>query len=410
MIIKFLNTITHEEYPCELPDSMVENIDHTFAYINDTIYGFFSTIPEELKDQEECKKEVKDKLFPVLRFSYFNYKLPIDIPSNFDEKFDQVLDNLLQKKYPEIYQRIERNKNNFYGECRALFLAYVFDNVQKEEKALKSHRKDECFCKDYALRIIDMFKNLSLDEIPSIEIFSATLSKLDQEMLIDDRRKAGYRLILAGLANTISKLTSIFITNPGEKPINLVNAFREAVTTPGEIAAGVNGTNNSDKTNYIEKIKVIIDESIQYFEKILTDIDTAIETIKKVDSCKSIAYLKMEQQFVSAFIDATMSFLNKYKEESDEKTKAGIIASYGKVSTEFTSAIDTLLVSFDCTPNDDNPLQDNVVAIWKMIGDAIETKSPTWYFELTKQFMDNWNSLFGSLEPETKPDEEKKES
>lgn len=410
MLIKFLNTVTHEEYPCELPDSMVENIDHTFAYINDTIYGFFSTMPEELKDQEECKKEVKDKLFPVLRFSYFNYKGPVDIPSNFDEKFNQTLDNLLQKKYPEIYQRIEKNKDNFYGDCRALFLAYVFDNVEKEKKALEMQRKDECFCKDYALRIIDMFKNLSLNEVPSIEVFSATLSKIDQEMLVDTRRRSGYRLLLTGLADTVSKLTSVFITKPGEKPIDLVNAFREAVATPGAIAAGCNDVDNPDRANYVEKIKVIINEAIQYFEKILTDIDTAIETIKKVDSCKSIAYLKMEQQFVSAFIDATMSFLNKYKDEPDENKKAGIIVAYNTVATEFHTAIDTLLVSFDCTPNDDNPLQDNVIAVWKMIEDQLASQSPTWYFELTKQFMDNWNSLFGALEPETKPSEEKKES
>jgi len=397
MIIKFLNTITHEEYQCELPDSMVENIDHTFAYINDTIYGFFSTIPEELKDQEECKKEVKDKLFPVLRFSYFNYKTPIDVPSNFDTKFNQVLDNLLQKNYPEIYQRIEKNKDNFYSECRALFLAYVFDNVEKEKKTAEIQRKDECFCKDYALRIIDMFKNLSLDEIPSIETFSSTLSKIDQEMLLDDRRRAGYRLLLTGLADAISKLNSVFITKPGETSINLVKVFKENI-------------NNPDRATYIEKIKVIINEAIQYFEKILTDTNVAIDTIKKVDSCKSIAYLKMEQQFVSAFVSSTMSFLNKYKEEQDEKNKANIIASYGRVATEFTIAIDTLIVSFDCTPNDDNPLQDNVITVWKMIEDQLESKSPTWYFELTKQFMDNWNSLFGALEPETKPSDEKKES
>lgn len=383
--ITLYNSTTHESVVVDVPESIANDLENTVVINGFESFKFVSTIPEAVKQLREYEQVFEDAEFETI------YKdLPTEglDPKTIDSKFVEYFYNCIKEKYPEL-NGLEKGKKE--SVCLALctrFSVFVFSKQKKIKEESKEVTSDLCFGEDYANRIIGLFKALSLDDAESILNFSTNLEKIEQSMLEDKRRRAGFDAMMLGLSTSIQDIASVFINDPNAENINLIEAFKKS-------------TDSKDKDIIKGKLEKVINNSADYYQKYLQNVKNAISVIGKVDSNKPIAYLKVAYKLISDFVTDTrdvIAELNNLKGHSNvDDIRRDRTEGYRKVISNFSYSIDLLMTAFDHEKIEENEYGQKVVSAWKLYEKEKSSDNNTWYVTLANDYVAAWEDLFGCL-------------
>ena len=238
--ITLYNSASHETIAVEITDTMFENLENTVLIRDFETFNLVSTIPDDVKLLRKLEQEFEDNEFETI------YKeLPTEDldPKAIDSKFVEYFYKCVKEKYPSFNELSDDKKTSVCLVLCTRFSVFVFSKQQKSKKSEVNF--ELTFGEDYAKRIVNLFNSLSLDDPDSIQNFSFGLEKVQQDMLNDPRRRAGFDTLMIGLSTTIQDIASVFINDPKAENINLVEAFK-------------NGVNNQDKASLKEKLTKVI--------------------------------------------------------------------------------------------------------------------------------------------------------
>ena len=400
--VTLYNTITHEGVSVELSNSMVDDLEHTVLVSNYETFRLVSTIPGDVKQLREYEQKFEDNEFKTIYESWFNSPSSFEeIAEKFEERFTEYFNECAKEKYPELDNLDQSKKDSVCLTLRTRFLAYLFsrqnENNNKEDAIEESGL---CFGKDYSKKMIDLFKILSLDDPMSIQKFSDGLADVEKQMLNDKRRRAGFDTIMLGITATLQDIAGVFINDPTKESVNLVEAFKNATS--------------KDRLALKDKLEAAINKSCEYYKKFLTDVDDAIANINRVDSNKSMAYLRVMCKIVSDFMcdtNAYVSEINNLKGHINvEKLVKDRTEGYRRAIAAFSYAIDMLMVAYDSEGIKDDLYGSKVVSAWRLYDKEKSSDNNTWYFTLARGYTAAWEDLFGCIKDylnKSKKDEKK---
>lgn len=383
------NSTTHENIIINVPESIANDLENTIIINGFETFNLVNTIPENIKALRDYEQEFEEKEFDTLYDSWFFKPASFnDIASNFEKSFNEYFTGCIKEKYPNLDKLSDKQKESILITLRTRFMVYMFNKQYENEHKEDKIEEVSCFGEDYAHRIIKLFKELSLDDAESILNFSTNLEKTEQSMLNDTRRRAGFDAMMLGLSTAIQDIASVFINDPNAENINLIEAFK-------------NSSNSKDKDTVKSKLEKVIDNSVDYYQKYLQNLKNSISVINKVDSNKSIAYLKVAHKLISCFVSDTRSIvaeLSNLKENThvDDLIK-NKTENYKKVVNSFNYSLDLLMTAFDHEKVKEDEYGKKVVSAWKLYEKEKSSDSNTWYVTLANDYVAAWEDLFGCL-------------
>lgn len=396
----FYNTITKEAAAVELPESLAENFDNVVLVNNYETFSLKSTIPDDIKKLRNLEQQFEEKEFNTIYESWYHSPSSFEeIEKTYDESFKEYFNGCVEEKYPEINELEQSKKDSVCLTLKTRFLAYMFNKQSETEKLEETDESQICFGKDYANRIIALFKSLSLDDPVSICTFSDGLEKIENAMLSDKRRRAGFDSLMLGLSSAIQDIATIFISDPNKESVNIVEAFKNSV-------------NNKDKKILKTKLEKVIKDSSDYYNNFLNGIDDAINTINRVDSNKSVAYLRVAWRIVSDFCHATDQFIKDLNQVKNQENSQEILKqksqSYKTTVSSFSYSLDMLMVAFDYEKVKEDECGKSVINLWKLYEKEKSSDDNNWYFTLARDYIAGWDTFFSCLKDSLSPN--KKES
>lgn len=395
MKVDVCHTLSTEIIQIDLPEQFVKDLDHVVIINGGEAFQLKSTIPDEIKKKNDLRKQFEDNEFEYLRTSYY---LDLDEnadPDDFEEDFINHAKNLVYGNYPELQAIIDESASNesIYHTICIHFAVYAVQK-NKEEKLQKKNAEqqtDRCYAKDFAKRLINLFRQITFSNPSSITTFSQELNDIERFMNSDPRRHAGFDKLFAGINVTVRDLANAFMTGEGETKINLVKAFQEAAE----------GEDNPDRQNLIAKIDKILNTTIAYYENYIESIDKIERDIGDVQLATSASYCAVARGLVAGFVNATDTFLKEagspdISPEQSTKMKEAYKIELGK----FMSYFDDLMSAYDDISNNELPddvYSKNLVYIWTNIDRARSSDTETWPTDLARLLYDQYQDLFSSL-------------
>lgn len=382
--IVLYNSALHETIAVEITDAMFDNLENTVLIKDYETFNLVSTIPDDVKLLRKLEQEFEDNEFETI------YKeLPTEgvDPKAIDAKFVEYFYKCVKEKYPVFNELSDEKKTSVCLVLCTRFSIFVFSKQKKDNEKLEINT-DLTFGEEYAKRIINLFNSLSLDDPDSIQNFSIELEKVEQDMLNDPRRRAGFDTLMLGLSTSIQDIASVFINDPNADSINLVEAFK-------------NGVNNKDKASLKEKLTSVIKSSTVYYDNYLTSLNNAIATINKVDSHKSIGYLKVACKMICDFVTDTQDYVNEMANlrghSNVDDIRQNRIDGYKKVIGTFSYSLDMLMTAFDHEKIEEDEYGKKVVSAWRLYEKEKSSDNEAWYFTLAKAYIAGYNELFDCL-------------
>lgn len=382
--ITLYNQVTHESVVVDVPETIANDLENIIMISGFDSFKLVNTIPENVQQLRKYKQEFEDNEFETI------YKdLPTEglDPKAIDSKFVEYFYKCIKEKYPKL-EELDENKKT--AVCLALctrFSVFVFSK-QNENNKKEETIPDTCFGEDYANRIINLFKELSLDNPESILNFSTSLEQIENDMLNDKRRRAGFDAMMLGLSTSIQDIATVFIGDPNTENVNLIEAFKKS-------------TDSKDKDAIKGKLEKVIHDSADYYQKYLQNVKNAISVIGKVDSNKPIAYLKVAYKLISDFVTDTqnvISELNNLKGHSNaDDIRKDRTEGYKKVINNFSYSLDLLMTAFDREKVEENEYGQKVISAWKLYEKEKSSDNNTWYVTLANDYVATWEELFGCL-------------
>ena len=395
MKVELCHTLSTEIIQIDIPEVFVKDLKHVVIISEGEAYQLKSTIPDEIKKKNKLRQEFEDKEFEYLRTNYYSDLDENTDPDDFEEDFVDHAKNLVYGNYPELQSLV--TDDIFYHTICTHFVLYAV-HKNREEKLNKKNEKqksDKCYAKDFAKRLINLFRVLSFSDPSSIKTFSDELSEVEQFMRTDSRRHAGYDKLFFGISSTVNQLANAFITNEGEQKINIVKAFEDVASSP----------DNPDRQKLIAKISGIIDNTITYYENYILSIDKTEEEIATISDDVSLAYIAVARGLVVGFINATDAFLKTYDNTADAATKEASMKKYKTELEQFCGYFDDLVASFDdATDNTvpDTAFANSIGCIWFSLDQAKSSDDENWPTTLAKQLFNDFNQLFKDVPTDLK--------
>ncbi len=393
MKLELCHTLSTETIQIDVPEAFANDLEHVVVIKDGEAFQLKSTIPDEIKKKNDLRKQFENNEFEYLRTTYY---LDLDEnadPDDFEEDFVNHAKNLVYGNYPELQAIIDESASNesIYHTICVHFVVYAVCKNREEKMNQKneSQKSDRCYAKDYAKRLLNLFRSLRFSEPGGMTKFSAELNDIEQFMQRDERRHAGYDKLFAGITATVSQLANVFITNDGEQRINLVKAFEEVAQ----------GEDNPDRKQLISKVSSIIDSTITYYENYILNLDKIEDDISTINEDVSLSYIAVARGIVTGFINQTDKFLNDTTPGPEHDTTFVTAArnEYKKNTDIFYSYIEDLMAAFDDATNNvlpESAFATNIHYIWFNTRKARNSEDGNWPVNLAKLFYDNFAQLF----------------
>lgn len=387
MKVELCHTVSTETIELDLPELFVNDLEHVVVISEGEAFQLVSTIPEDVKAKNMVRKEFEDKEFETLRLTYYKDLNEDEDPDKFEQDFNTKVKDVINEKYQS---QIDFFTDAVIHTLCVHFVVYAICKNREEKLAEKNEaqKSDKCYAKDYAKRLINLFRILSFNEPGSIRRFSEELNTLEKFMQSDTRRHAGYDKLFAGVHATVTQLANVFITNGTEQKINLVRAFEDVAQ----------GEDNEDRKRLISKISEIIDNTIKYYENYILSIDKTEEDISKINDDISISYIYVGRGLVANFINNTDAFLAIADSGENDAVKiATARKEYKKQFEMFCNYFDDLIAAFDDVTNNTTPdsvFATNLNFIWFNVNKFKSSESETWPIDLAKALFEHYNEIF----------------
>lgn len=397
MKVELCHTISTETIELNLPDQFVNDLEHVVVLHDGEAFQLKSMIPDEVKGRNKLRKDFEDREFEGLRTEYYRDLNEDSDPDEFEKDFTEKIKGIIFAAYPDL--DAIANEAMYHTICVHFVIYAVYKNrAEKLEAKNNEQKSDKNYAKDYAKRLINLFKILDLREAGSIRKFSEELNTLEKFMQGDTRRHAGYDKLFAGIHFTVQQLAKVFINNDVNTKINLVKAFEDAA----------NGEDNEDRKKLIASIDDITNLTIKYYNDYIANIDKTEYDISVINSDLSLAYLTVGQGLVAKFINDTDKFLGDSGTEKDSVKLSELRKEYKKKLEMFCNYFDDLIAAFDDVTNNitpDSVFATNLNYIWFNMNKYRSSESETWPSDLAKLLFDNYNELFKDV-----PQYQKKEN
>ena len=389
MKLELCHTLSTETIQIDVPEAFANDLEHVVMIKDGEAFQLKSTIPDEIKKKNELRKKFEDNEFEYLRTNYYEDLDEDADPEEFEKDFTDHVKIIIYERYPELKAVI--TDDSIYHTLCVHFVVYAVCKNREEKMNQKNEaqKSDRCYAKDYAKRLLNLFRSLSFSEPGSMTKFSAELNDVEQFMQRDERRHAGYDKLFAGITATVSQLANVFITDDGEQKINLVKAFEDVAQ----------GEDNPDRQQLIHKISGIIDSTITYYENYILNLDKIEDDISTISNDVSLSYIAVARGIVTGFINQTDKFLNDTTPGPEHDTTFVTAArnEYKKNTDIFYSYIEDLMAAFDDATNNilpESPFATNIHYIWFNTRKARNSEDGNWPVNLAKLFYDNFAQLF----------------
>lgn len=374
MIISIYDKDTLATFRVELPPTTTNIKNLVIVDEQNNSYELTSTVPDEVLKKNKLREEFESKEFDKL---YQNF--PNILEFNKDPEMAEKLVLMIMMTIKTDYAELEKMPN-LEGIARTIASHFVpYASSRAREKQMKDAndklKQDSNYCKDFALRILAMFSELDISNPNSVRGFSEKLSSIKKFMDIDPRRHAGQVRLLRGIAETVNKLSQVFLTEEGESKIDLVKAFTDIQK------------NNEELLKVKGKFNTIMKETKQYFTDVINDIDQNKKLAEVYPDDADIAYLALQRGLIGQYLNATNAYAEAMNDTTkDEATKKQISQEYGKAIGSFYRYMEDLVACYDAYT--DNRPADNEHA--KTIGIILDTmlaveddeKDPAWPYHL----------------------------
>jgi hypothetical protein len=197
MKVELCHTTSTETIEIDIPENFAKDLEHVVVFNAGEAFQLKSTVPDEVKEKNKLRKEFENKHFEYLRVRHYSDLDENSDPVKFEENFNETVTKIISLQYPELNKII--NEQILHTLCVHFVLYAVYRN--KEEKLQKKNeeqKSDRCYAKDYAKRLIKMFRNLSFSDPGSMTTFSEELNMIEKFMQCDERRHAGYDKLFIG--------------------------------------------------------------------------------------------------------------------------------------------------------------------------------------------------------------------
>lgn len=404
MKIHMFNMRTLENLELTIPDKFAEDMEHVVVIKDQEFFNLKSTLPDDVRKRDGLRQQFEDNEFEKIRSEFYSDLDENANPEEFEKDFVSKIKTIINDKYPELKELIgeaETNDGIYHTICLHFVVYAIYKNRELHlEEVNKDQKKAECYGIDYAMRLTELFKKLSLDNPESIKLFSDELQEVERFMKNDTRKRhAGYDKLFSGISFMVSKLATIFITDNTKDSVNLVKAFQEAAE------------NNKDRDILVGRINETVDGVVRHFNSMIENVKSIEPQVARAHSDLATAYLMVARGLVVQFVTATEKYVKNFDENKMDESRAYATVYHDELK-KFCVYLDDLIMAYDdVTANKETGSENEkkLFYIWSMMNEGKESHKETWPAELANTYVVQFKELFDGVpmvNPETKRAEE----